>query len=72
MANSQLVSHLYDPAGNQTALTNKLLGASAYLSCHTATYDPVGNRLGVMETIDTEGGFGVSYTYDAANLINDN
>jgi YD repeat-containing protein len=46
--NGMTVSHAYDPAGRQTALWN-LGGDGSGLGIFTATYDPVGNRLTVLE-----------------------
>jgi RHS repeat-associated protein len=69
MANSQITSHSYDPAGRETALTNTLLSTSVVLSAHTATYDPAGNKVAVSETITGEGPFGLTYTYDPSNQL---
>jgi YD repeat-containing protein len=69
LANSQITSHIYDPAGRETALTNSLLSTGAVLSAHTATYEPADNRLSVLETISTEGSFGLTYIYDPANQL---
>ena len=59
LANGMAVSHTFDPAGRETLLENRnSLGAA--LAVFSNTYDPVANRLTVLELDGTR----VTYAYD--------
>ncbi|MCX6362496.1 MAG: hypothetical protein NT029_22105 [Armatimonadetes bacterium] len=64
LANGVSVNRTFDAAGRETVLRNVDV-AGAALSGYTATYDPAGNRLTVLELDGTQ----VTYTHDAANQL---
>ena len=62
LANGMVVSHTFDAAGRETLLENRKADGTG-LAIFTNTYDPVSNRLTVLELDGTRCTFGYDATY---------